>query len=95
MTESPGCVYDAHLVNPAINKRNHAFSFSKKSRDLSFKSSKNSNKVIAPSPGQYGDVNINHFKIQAPRGKFSMAPRNVDFTTLNTKEMLYSGFKLE
>ena len=42
MTESPGFVYDSHLINTAINKRNHAFSFSKKSRDLSFKSAKRS-----------------------------------------------------
>lgn len=42
MTESPGIVYDSHLINTAINKRNHAFTFSKKSRDLSFKSAKRS-----------------------------------------------------
>ena len=95
MTESPGIVYDSHLINTAINKRNHAFTFSKKSRDLSFKAAKKSLRAQQPSPGQYQEVEMNQFKIQAPRGKFSMAPRNVDFSSFNSKEMLYGGFKLE
>ena len=90
--ESPGNVYDAHLVNQAINQKKEAFSFSKETRDMGY-TVKQTKKI--PAPGQYLDTSLNATKNCAPRGKFSQAPRNVDFTRIHTKEMLYGGFKLE
>lgn len=47
------------------------------------------------APGQYVDVSLNTFKFQAPRGKFSMAARKVDFTSMSSKDGLYGGLKYE
>jgi hypothetical protein len=90
--ESPGIVYDSHLINPAINKSRQAFSFGKESRAMEYKV-KSTKRV--PAPGQYKDISLNAIKSCAPRGKFSQAPRNVDFTAVNMKEKLYVGFRLE
>ena len=45
--ESPGIVYDSHLVNPAINKSRQAFSFGKESRAMEYKV-KSTKRVPAP-----------------------------------------------
>ena len=89
--ESPGIVYDSHLVNQSINQKRDAYTFKRETRDMEYKV-KNTKRI--PAPGQYKDIQLNAIKSCAPRGKFSQAPRNVDFTKILNKEMLYVGFRL-
>ena len=51
--------------------------------------------VIVPAPGKYLDTPLTKVKKEAPRGKFSLAARNINFTTMNNKEGLYGGMRFE
>ena len=66
--ESPGIVYDSHLVNQAINQKREAYTFKRETRDMEY-TVKNTKRV--PAPGQYKDISLNAIKSCAPRGKFS------------------------
>lgn len=93
LSESPGFVYDPHLFNTAINPRNHATSFSKQDRQMRLKPEKPT--APKPAPGHYMQVSLDKFRYQAPKGSFPQAARNINFTTMNQKEMLYGGQKFD
>ncbi len=46
-TESPGIVYDSHLVNQAINKKREAYTFKRETRDMEY-TVKNTKRIPAP-----------------------------------------------
>jgi len=68
LQDSPGIVYDSHLVNPAINQKKEAYTFKRETRDMEY-TVKQGKRI--PAPGQYRDISLNAFKSCAPRGKFS------------------------
>ncbi|TNV81678.1 hypothetical protein FGO68_gene3382 [Halteria grandinella] len=90
LSESPGFVYETQ--KSAINKNHQAFSFAKQDRNITLKPEPEHKKK--PAPGHYSIVDVDIVRNSAPRGKFSMAPRTINFTSMNQKEMLYGGMKL-
>lgn len=68
LQDSPGIIYDSHLINTAIDQKKEAFSFKRETRDMEY-TVKTGKKL--PAPGQYLDISLNAIKSCAPRGKFS------------------------
>jgi hypothetical protein len=53
LQDSPGIVYDSHLINPAINTKKETYTFKRETRDMEY-TVKQGKRI--PAPGQYKDI---------------------------------------